>query len=66
MNLKKKITLELFRQHRKNQTRLHELNYLFWECTLRCNLQCLHCGSDCTQETSTPDMPLKGFFESLG
>ena len=65
MNLKKKIILELFRQHRKNQTRLHELNYLFWECTLRCNLKCLHCGSDCTQETVTPDMPLSDFLKVL-
>jgi radical SAM enzyme (rSAM/lipoprotein system) len=65
MNLKKKITLALFRQHRKNQTRLHELKYLFWECTLRCNLQCLHCGSDCTQETATPDMPLDDFLKVL-
>lgn len=23
------------------------LNYLFWECTLRCNLKCKHCGSSC-------------------
>ena len=65
MNLKKKITLALFRQHRKNQIRLHELNYLFWECTLRCNLGCLHCGSDCTQETATPDMPLADFLKVL-
>jgi radical SAM enzyme (rSAM/lipoprotein system) len=65
MTLKKKITLSLFRQHRKNQVRLHELNYLFWECTLRCNLQCLHCGSDCTQETTTPDMPLEDFLKVL-
>jgi radical SAM enzyme (rSAM/lipoprotein system) len=65
MNLKKKISLALFRQHRKNQTRLHNLNYLFWECTLRCNLQCLHCGSDCTQATETPDMPLADFLKVL-
>jgi radical SAM enzyme (rSAM/lipoprotein system) len=65
MNLKKKITLALFRRHRKNQTRLHELKYLFWECTLRCNLQCLHCGSDCTQETATPDMPPADFLKVL-
>ena len=65
MKLKKKITLALFRQHRKNQIRLHELNYLFWECTLRCNLKCLHCGSDCTQETATPDMPLSDFLKVL-
>jgi radical SAM enzyme (rSAM/lipoprotein system) len=65
MNLKKKITLSLFRQHKKNQTRLHELNYLFWECTLRCNLKCLHCGSDCTTETAMPDMPLEDFLKVL-
>jgi len=65
MNFRKKITLSLFRQHRKNQTRLHELKYLFWECTLRCNLQCLHCGSDCTRETAIPDMPLADFLKVL-
>ncbi|MCL2290659.1 MAG: TIGR04133 family radical SAM/SPASM protein [Bacteroidetes bacterium] len=65
MNLKKEITLALFRQHRRNQTRLHELSYLFWECTLRCNLNCLHCGSDCTSEVSTPDMPLEDFLKVL-
>jgi len=65
MNLKKKISLALFRQHRKNQARLHELNYLFWECTLRCNLNCLHCGSDCTSEVSTSDMPLEDFLKVL-
>jgi len=26
----------------------HRLDYLFWEATLRCNLQCIHCGSSCT------------------
>ena len=65
MNLKKKIALFLFRQHKRNQVRLHELNYLFWECTLRCNLQCLHCGSDCTNEITTPDMPLADFLKVL-
>ena len=29
-----------------------DLSYLFWECTLRCNLRCTHCGSSC--EPSTP------------
>ena len=24
-----------------------DLNYLFWEATLRCNLRCPHCGSSC-------------------
>ena len=65
MNLKKKIILSLYQQHKRNQTKLHELSYLFWECTLRCNLNCLHCGSDCTKEALTADMPLEDFLKVL-
>lgn len=63
--LQKKITLSLFRQHKKNQAQLHDLTYLFWECTLRCNLNCIHCGSDCTKQTAVPDMPKEDFMEVL-
>ncbi|HOW32596.1 MAG TPA: radical SAM/SPASM domain-containing protein, partial [Bacteroidales bacterium] len=41
------IKRSLFRSFRKSESALHELTYLFWECTTRCNLNCLHCGSDC-------------------
>ena len=50
---------------RKLETRTHELNYLFWECTSRCNLSCLHCGSDCSAERSGEDMPLADFLSAL-
>lgn len=36
----------------------HPLRYLFWEATLRCNLACRHCGSDCRREDSTRDREL--------
>lgn len=65
MNLKKKIVLSLFRLHKKNQSQLHELTYLFWECTLRCNLNCIHCGSDCSKEALAPDMPADDFLKVL-
>ena len=65
MNLKKKAALELYRLHRHNQAQLHELSYLFWECTLRCNFACLHCGSDCKKEAAVPDMPLADFLRAL-
>ncbi len=65
MNLKKKIILSLFQQHKRNQSKLHELTYLFWECTLRCNLNCIHCGSDCTKEALTNDMPPEDFLKVL-
>ncbi len=63
--LRKKIALELFRKYRKNTTQLHQLDYIFWECTLRCNLSCLHCGSDCKKEASTPDMPVADFIKAI-
>ena len=61
MNLKQ----EIWRQYRHNQAQLHPLRTLFWECTLRCNMRCRHCGSDCKVSTTTPDMPAKDFFKAI-
>lgn len=55
----------LFRLFRKNETRVHELNYLFWECTTHCNLRCRHCGSDCTSSSPHKDMPLEDFLRAF-
>lgn len=55
----------IFRQFKKSETRKHELNYLFWECTARCNLNCRHCGSDCTKNSSLKDMPFEDFLKAL-
>jgi radical SAM enzyme (rSAM/lipoprotein system) len=54
-----------FRKFKESETRFHELNYLFWECTMRCNLNCLHCGSDCSMNSSLPDMPMNDFLAAL-
>ncbi|MDR2950084.1 MAG: TIGR04133 family radical SAM/SPASM protein [Prevotella sp.] len=43
----------------------HNLFYLFWECTQRCNLSCLHCGSDCVSDSKYKDMPKEDFFKVL-
>lgn len=55
----------VFLRYRNYITKKHRLDYLFWECTLRCNLNCLHCGSDCTKESGTKDMPLEDFVKVL-
>ena len=55
----------LFRIYRKSVIKNHRLNYLFWECTLRCNLNCLHCGSDCLKLSQIPDMPAQDFIKVL-
>ena len=57
--------LELHRKMRHNNAQLHQLHTLFWECTLRCNMHCRHCGSDCKQEAQVPDMPAADFFKAI-
>lgn len=41
------------------------LQQIFWECTLRCNLNCLHCGSDCRKNDMPKDMPFDNFATVL-
>ena len=65
IDLKKRIALNLLRVKKKLENRLHELSYLFWECTLRCNLSCVHCGSDCRKDAVSRDMPLADFLRVL-
>ena len=55
----------LFRLLRNYETRVHELSYLFWECTSRCNFNCRHCGSDCGLAGGLPDMPAEDFLKAL-
>ncbi|KMQ50734.1 Heme d1 biosynthesis protein NirJ [Chitinispirillum alkaliphilum] len=63
--LRKKVALELYSLKKKAEAQTHELKYLFWECTLKCNLSCVHCGSDCTSDKTIPDMPTKHFLGVL-
>jgi len=62
-SFRKKLGLKVFGQYKKAQISLHQLSYLFWECTLRCNISCLHCGSDCRQDSSIKDMPADDFLK---
>lgn len=64
-SFKKRMVKSVFSKYAKTQAQLHPLTYLFWECTLRCNLNCLHCGSDCKKESSVQDMPLLDFINVL-
>ena len=65
MKLRKRIIFELERLRRKNLQQLHPLQQLFWESTLRCNVHCLHCGSDCSSSEVMPDMPAGDFLNVL-
>ncbi|NOZ46492.1 MAG: radical SAM protein [Chlorobi bacterium] len=65
ISLRKRIALNLYSKYKKNESKIHNLNYIFWECTLRCNLNCLHCGSDCKINTSVKDMPKEDFLKAI-
>ena len=65
MKLKIRFAVELERIRRNNLKVLHPLQQLFWESTLRCNVACLHCGSDCTSSVVTPDMPKEDFLKVI-
>ena len=65
MKLRLSIALWLESLRRRNLKQLHPLQQLFWESTLRCNVHCLHCGSDCVASTQTPDMPAEDFLHVL-
>jgi radical SAM enzyme (rSAM/lipoprotein system) len=62
---RKKLALNLHNKYRTNEAKLHHLNYIFWECTLRCNLNCIHCGSDCKKDAAVKDMPKEDFLKAL-
>lgn len=59
------LRLEAGRYKNNRRKKGHLLQQLFWECTLRCNLRCRHCGSDCRTEASGRDMPLHDFLPVL-
>jgi len=65
VTVKQTLQLELNRQLVKEAQKTHPLRQLFWECTLRCNMNCRHCGSDCKAVSTIPDMPFADFRKVL-
>ena len=64
-NIIKQIRLGYASLQYQKRSELHVLQQLFWECTLRCNLNCLHCGSDCRTISETQDMAIRDFLDVL-
>ena len=63
--LLQRIALNINNSYVSEQARKHPLTQLFWECTLRCNMRCRHCGSDCKISAVHPDMPFADFEKVL-
>lgn len=65
MSFRLRLALRLEQLRRRNMKVLHPLQQLFWESTLRCNVHCLHCGSDCFSSVTQPDMPSADFLKVI-
>ncbi len=53
---------------RERLFRKPDLTYLFWESTLRCNLRCTHCGSNCGAESPVRELEtpqILGIIDSI-
>ena len=48
----KQLQLARLAQHREQLRKAPHLRWLFFELTDRCNLRCMHCGSNCSSEGS--------------
>ena len=59
------IALENGRHNNAYRIKKHYLQQLFWECTLKCNLKCRHCGSECAFDDQRSEMPLEDFVRVL-
>ena len=65
LGLRKRLALDIFSDLHRTTVAEHRLDTLFWECTLRCNLACRHCGSDCRVDPGVQDMPVADFLRVL-
>lgn len=65
LTLAQRLALDVNRSFIKEEAKSHPLMQLFWECTLRCNMKCRHCGSDCKVSSLQPDMPFADFEKVL-
>lgn len=61
-SIRQRLALNLNAKYIDIQAKVHDLTYFFWECTVRCNIQCRHCGSDCHSDKSEKDMPAIDFI----
>lgn len=65
MSIKKTARRVLLPIQHHFERKIHDLRYLFFELTHRCNLACIHCGSDCQKNETVPDLPQEKILEVL-
>ncbi len=65
MKLKDKLKSHFFKIYKKEEIKDHNLLYLFLELSRKCNLNCLHCGSDCKAENSSAELSTESWIKII-
>jgi radical SAM protein with 4Fe4S-binding SPASM domain len=65
VNLSSKIKSKLHQLHIAQEIKSFHLQYLFLEITKKCNLNCLHCGSDCSKDQQSPELTTESWFKII-
>jgi radical SAM protein with 4Fe4S-binding SPASM domain len=56
---------KLYKFYTDSEVRSHQLRYLFLEITRRCNLSCIHCGSDCSSSSSIEELTTDSWLKII-
>ena len=64
-NLKNKIQANFHRKYKELEAKDHNLLYLFLELTRKCNLNCLHCGSDCIADYQSSELTTESWLKII-
>jgi len=65
MTVKHHIQSTAHRYYKKFEIKDHNLLYLFLEITRKCNLKCLHCGSDCIADAQSPELTTDSWLKII-
>jgi len=65
MKLKHKLQSKAHNYYKKMEIKDHNLLYLFLEITRKCNLNCLHCGSDCKSENKIAELTTESWIKII-
>ncbi|MBI9103110.1 MAG: radical SAM protein [Spirochaetales bacterium] len=65
MSLLSGIRQKAYRIYTRAEVQESSLRYLFFEITRRCNLNCIHCGSDCTSSTSMDELTTESWLKII-
>lgn len=65
LEVKLNLSRKLHQIYKAREIKKHHLQYLFLEITKKCNLNCLHCGSDCKQDNTAAELTTESWLKII-